>query len=84
MFLNERSEQRDLRLSTNVIGQFSMGSIQHQLLLGIDLGRVTSDFSGQDREIAPLDVFNPVYGSTPGDVIPDSAYSLEVIARLPP
>ncbi|MBW4485549.1 MAG: TonB-dependent siderophore receptor [Tildeniella torsiva UHER 1998/13D] len=77
VFLNERSEQRDLRFSTNVIGEFATGSVQHQLLLGFDWGGIVGEFGGEDREIAPLDVFNPVYGSLPGAVIPGSAYSIQ-------
>jgi iron complex outermembrane recepter protein len=74
IYLNERSEQSDYRLSTDVIGNFATGSIQHQLLFGLDLGRVTGEFSGQNREIALLDLFDPIYGQPPGAVIPGSEY----------
>lgn len=74
VYLNEAYDQRDYRLSTNVIGRFATGAIQHQLLFGIDLGRQTGDSSGLEREIAPLDLFNPIYGQLPGAIIPGSEY----------
>ncbi|WP_084226988.1 TonB-dependent siderophore receptor [Nostoc sp. KVJ20] len=61
-------DQRDYRLLTNVIGKFATGSIKHQLLFGFDLGRQSIDSSGIDREIAPLDLFNPIYGQLPGAI----------------
>lgn len=68
VYFNADYDQRDYRLSTNIVGKFATGSIQHQLLFGFDLGRQTADSSGADREIAPLDLFNPVYGQRPGDI----------------
>ncbi|NJM90213.1 MAG: TonB-dependent siderophore receptor, partial [Hydrococcus sp. RU_2_2] len=73
---NEASNQNDFRLSTNVVGQFATGKVQHQLLLGVDLGRVSGKFSGKDRETTTIDVFDPVYGGrTFGEVT--SEYSTE-------
>lgn len=45
------------------------GSIKHQLTFGLDFGKRTSDIDEIDREISPLDLFNPIYGSTPGDIV---------------
>jgi len=50
-------------LATNVVGKFSTGSIQHQLLFGVDLNQFenrTPKFRGAAG--APIDIFNPVYG----------------------
>ncbi|MBD2304121.1 hypothetical protein H6G17_01105 [Chroococcidiopsis sp. FACHB-1243] len=52
-YFYERSKQSDYRLSTDVVGKFTTGSIKHQLLFGVDLGRISGEFSGQSREIAP-------------------------------
>jgi iron complex outermembrane receptor protein len=51
-------------LVTNVVGRFSTGDIQHQLLLGADLRRVenTSFGNGAFRG-RPIDIFDPVYSS---------------------
>jgi iron complex outermembrane receptor protein len=51
-------------LVTNVVGKFSTGPIQHQLLLGVDLRR--TDFRGVQKASfrgTPIDLFNPVYSS---------------------
>jgi len=46
---------------TYVTGDFSTGSIQHQLTAGINL-RWNNSFVGQDSATAdPIDIFNPVY-----------------------
>ncbi len=54
-------------LTTNVVGKFSTGSIQHQLLLGVDLYRfifATPRYASADA--ASIDIFNPVYGQPAG------------------
>jgi iron complex outermembrane recepter protein len=51
-------------LVTNVVGKFSTGPIQHQLLLGADLRR--SNFRGIQKasfQGTPIDLFNPVYSA---------------------
>jgi iron complex outermembrane recepter protein len=54
-------------LSTNVVGKFSTGSIQHQLLFGVDLNSYENKVpSFRSVAAAPLDIFNPVYGQLPG------------------
>ena len=60
-------EQDFYELQTNVVGEFSTGSIDHTLLAGVDLYRrdeftlAGSDFFTN----APLNVFTPIYGQTP-------------------
>ncbi|MGF1569541.1 MAG: TonB-dependent siderophore receptor [Nodosilinea sp.] len=50
-------------LNTNLTGRFSTGSINHQLIFGIDLGRYDGfNPSVVFRDAAPIDVFNPIYG----------------------
>ncbi|MBW4553701.1 MAG: TonB-dependent siderophore receptor [Aphanocapsa sp. GSE-SYN-MK-11-07L] len=54
-------------LTTNVVGRFSTGSIQHQLLLGVDLYRftlATPRYASGDA--ASIDIFNPIYGQPAG------------------
>ena len=50
-------------LVTDIVGKFSTGSIQHQLVVGIDLNRTdNSDFKvGLPSSPVPLDLFNPIY-----------------------
>ncbi|PIG91349.1 TonB-dependent siderophore receptor [Gloeocapsopsis sp. IPPAS B-1203] len=65
---------RAYELTTNIVGNFSTGSIQHQLLFGVDLSRLDNYlYKAQYREAAPLDLFNPVYGlSANGAILEES------------
>ncbi|NJR48108.1 MAG: TonB-dependent siderophore receptor [Hyellaceae cyanobacterium CSU_1_1] len=67
--LQREGEDRDSKeyifdLFTNVVGKFSTGNIDHQLLFGVDLrkynstGETLRTFQG-----TPIDIFNPVYSS---------------------
>jgi len=54
---------REYRSQTNVVGKFSTGSIKHEVLFGLDLGRNTYDPRFTPRLGVPaLDIFNPIYG----------------------
>ena len=66
----ERSEFTEDRqsygLQTYLTGKFSTGSIDHQLLFGIDLNRLESAVRGFSGTASPIDVFDPVYGQPTG------------------
>ncbi|MFQ4144496.1 TonB-dependent siderophore receptor [Chlorogloeopsis sp. ULAP02] len=66
----ERSEllYSEYNLLTDVIGKFSTGSIEHQLLFGVDLRRLDTDTIVINRAGTPIDLFNPVYGLPPGAI----------------
>ncbi|AFZ29175.1 TonB-dependent siderophore receptor [Gloeocapsa sp. PCC 7428] len=49
-------------LQTNVIGEFSTGSIEHTLLFGVDLERQAYDSEGFGTDAPSINVFDPVYG----------------------
>jgi iron complex outermembrane recepter protein len=57
-------------LDTYVVGKFNTGGIQHQLVAGVDIYR-NALFANPslNRVIAPLDIFNPVFGAAPGRVL---------------
>lgn len=64
--VNRNRRNEDYSWQTDLIGKFNTGSIAHQLLLGFELRRNTDinpNFFGGD--IAPIDIFNPVYGARP-------------------
>ncbi|MEB3338122.1 MAG: TonB-dependent siderophore receptor [Leptolyngbyaceae bacterium] len=61
-------QYRDYRLTTNVLGKFLTGSVQHQLLFGVDLGRLDNSLKLTGRSGAPIDLFNPIYGQPPGAI----------------
>ncbi|MEO1352016.1 MAG: TonB-dependent siderophore receptor [Cyanobacteria bacterium J06635_15] len=52
-------------LQTDVVGNFTTGSIEHTLLFGIDLSRDRSDIESRVNlaALSPLDIFNPTYGN---------------------
>ena len=55
-------------LATDIIGKFSTGSLEHQLLFGFELSRYDAGQRTVIRTAAPLDLFNPVYDPTLGGV----------------
>jgi iron complex outermembrane recepter protein len=64
------TEYDDYSLTTNLVGKFSTGSIKHQLLFGIDLGRFSTRTPKYiDFTAAPLDIFKPVYGQPIGEIL---------------
>ena len=56
----------DYDMSTFLTGNFSTGSVEHDLLLGIDLSRSELIFERFSTVEAPLDIFAPVYGNIGG------------------
>ncbi|MFN6519252.1 MAG: TonB-dependent siderophore receptor [Nostoc sp. CreGUA01] len=62
-------ENQNYTLTTNLVGKFSTGSIQHQLLFGIDWNRL-ENFSPRyiERQAESIDIFNPVYGQPLGEI----------------
>ena len=55
--------------TTDVVGNFSTGSIEHQLLFGVEYTQQEEEVNVLFRSIAPIDIFNPDYGASPGDVL---------------
>ncbi|MBD2183503.1 TonB-dependent siderophore receptor [Aerosakkonema funiforme] len=56
-------------MATDLIGNFSTGPIDHKLLVGVELFRENNYKNKFDfGDIAPLDLFNPVYGSPNGEI----------------
>ncbi|MBF2007445.1 MAG: TonB-dependent siderophore receptor [Chlorogloeopsis fritschii C42_A2020_084] len=53
-------------LDTYTVGKFTTGNIQHQLVIGFDLSREQTRTDGIFGSLAPLDLFNPVYGQPLG------------------
>lgn len=49
-------------LNVNLTGRFSTGSIDHQLVFGVDFSRLERTVDLFGGTAAPIDFFNPVYG----------------------
>ena len=59
------SESTIYELQTNLLGSFTTGSIQHNLLVGIDLLRDTFDTITRTGDAPSINIFDPVYGFSP-------------------
>jgi iron complex outermembrane recepter protein len=57
--------QDNYSLQTEVIGKFKTGSIQHQLLLGVDYIEANAGYRFKREPYASLDIFNPIYRAEP-------------------
>jgi iron complex outermembrane recepter protein len=76
----ERFDQstENYTLQNELVGKFKTGSIAHQMLFGVELSRERFSFSLQSAPIAPIDIFNPVYGAQPGPFIATSIPGSEI------
>lgn len=55
-------------MDTNAYARFDSGSVEHSLLFGVDYSTSESKIISGFSFAAPLDVFNPVYGSSVPDL----------------
>jgi iron complex outermembrane receptor protein len=68
-----RIENRAYNLDNYVVGEFATGSIQHQLVVGLNLFRqdFTVPFDNDLPGLEPINIFDPVYDvSTLGEPVP--------------
>jgi iron complex outermembrane receptor protein len=68
---NEDSE--NFGLQNELYGKFSTGPVQHNALLGLEFARYNFSYHFFGATIAPIDIFNPVYGAVPGPLSPSFA-----------
>jgi iron complex outermembrane receptor protein len=64
-FADQESDINSYSLQTNAVGKFKTGSIQHTLVVGIDLNKTDSRNLTTFGDADSIDIFNPVYGSEP-------------------
>ncbi|MBF2058139.1 MAG: TonB-dependent siderophore receptor [Cyanobacterium sp. T60_A2020_053] len=58
-------DARNITFDNYLVGKFATGSIQHQLLAGFNYARTDQksiESPGSGFDLAPIDIFNPVYG----------------------
>ncbi|MBE7385517.1 MAG: TonB-dependent receptor [Leptolyngbya sp. SIO1E4] len=68
VFAFQEQTQRAFELQTNIVGEFSTGTIKHTLLAGVDLFRFENPLSTRIDFLSNADSFNifePVYGTVP-------------------
>ena len=72
------TETEIFALQTNIVGEFSTGSIDHTLLVGVDLDwtHLEGFTTGDVFTPLPLDIFDPVYDTVPR---PDNFEELPLI-----
>ncbi|MEH2177848.1 TonB-dependent siderophore receptor [Nostoc sp.] len=64
----DRNLYRNYSLQTDLIGNFNTGSVQHQVLLGLEWSKdlLGFDYLRSTSSLTPsIDLFNPVYGASP-------------------
>ncbi|MBE9192527.1 TonB-dependent siderophore receptor [Gloeocapsopsis crepidinum LEGE 06123] len=62
----------EYRLQTDIIGNFRTGSIEHEVLVGFDLGRSTFNYRENTASLPPIDIFDPNYTVSRPDTLPNS------------
>ena len=65
-FYNFDQDYQNYALQANLTGEIETGSLEHLFLFGVDSNFTRFKSSGFFADLAPLDVFNPVYGSALG------------------
>ncbi|MEP1080171.1 TonB-dependent siderophore receptor [Leptolyngbya sp. PL-A3] len=78
--VDDRFIQRELRddefirenygLQTEVIGEFATGTIDHEVLFGVELNRNTSVYVERNALVPLIDIFDPDYDVTAPDLEP--------------
>lgn len=71
---NETDErQENYSLQTEITGEFNTGSIEHNLLFGVEYSDYKFAYDFFEAAIDPIDIFDPVYGAVPGEFSPSFA-----------
>ena len=69
IYIGAPGVENEYALDNHVVGKFKTGSFQHELVTGFDLYRDIMFSDQTQRAIAPLDLFNPVYGQPVGGLL---------------
>lgn len=62
--------QENFSVQTEVIGEFNTGSINHNLLFGVEYARYKFAYDFFNASLGPIDIFEPEYGDEPGEYSP--------------
>lgn len=60
-------------LQNELHGKIGTGPVQHNVLLGLEFARYDFSYHFFGATIAPIDIFDPVYGAVPGPLSPTFA-----------
>ncbi|MBC1217977.1 TonB-dependent siderophore receptor (plasmid) [Trichormus variabilis ARAD] len=64
-FTRRTNDLENLTLRNEILGKFNTGSVRHNLLFGVDYSRLEYAYTFSSAPIAPIDIFNPIYGARP-------------------
>lgn len=59
-----------LGIDNQLIGEFDTGALSHKAIFGLDYSRARSDWKFASATLDPIDIFDPVYGSPIGPLVP--------------
>lgn len=62
--------QENFSVQTEVIGEFNTGSIEHNVLFGVEYARFKFAYDFFSASLGSIDIFDPEYGDQPGDYSP--------------
>lgn len=67
-----QSEENDEEFSAllTIDGEFSTGPLTHALRAGFEYSRFEGTFDSFRGDLAPIDIFEPIYGAVPGPLSP--------------
>jgi iron complex outermembrane recepter protein len=63
-FYSGTGDYNNYYLDADLLGRFTTGAIEHQLLVGFNLNRNTIDSTARSGVAQPVDIFDPVYDQT--------------------
>jgi iron complex outermembrane receptor protein len=64
-FTTSNSQTNNLSFRNEIYGKFKTGSIGHNLLFGVEYSHLDYPGKAFSSPIAPINIFNPVYGARP-------------------
>ncbi|TWT12667.1 TonB-dependent siderophore receptor [Reyranella sp. CPCC 100927] len=73
-----RTDIGNYAAQTEVTGKFDTGFLNHQLLVGFDANFTRFRSSLRTASLAPIDIFNPVYGARPGAFGPATTQNRQI------
>ncbi|HLP88088.1 MAG TPA: TonB-dependent siderophore receptor [Nostocaceae cyanobacterium] len=62
------SQQQNIAFQNEISGKFNTGTIRHNILVGLELANYQFQDDFYRGTIAPINIFNPVYGAQPENV----------------
>ena len=62
----QESDNREIRFQNDIVGKLGGDLVRHDVLFGFEAARAERKVRSAAGALAPIDIFNPVYGAGPG------------------